>query len=205
MKKIILFFALLVAITATAQEPNNLIAPDSTGTDTLITEPVTLPDFAGDLNTWMEGCGAELIMLVQDGKVAVPTLIAELTGAPKPNTLEGVQYWTETIDWLWAAGRSLITTVVVFLLSLFKSKDAAATAGSSVQRWFDNLKTRYLVAFTAPVVTLIGLVAFKGDGWSWLEAAGWILGTGAGSMFIAQLLEWLNIKGLNLTAKKAAA
>lgn len=202
-KKTIFIFSLLtVSLFVSAQVSTLTTNPVDSVSLTDAAQALDIDSTLNAFTVWFDGCGNDLVFLIRSGKTSVSELVTKLTGAPAPNTAEGVEYWTDLIDWFWAVGKSLITTIVVFFLSLFKSKEAAMSAGNKLQEWFDGIKTRWLVAFTAPVVTVIGLAFFKEGGWTIIEAIGWTIGTGAGAMFIAQLLEWLPFN-FNLTARKS--
>ncbi len=203
MKKIIviltlaLFTSYFVGAQELASPTTTIVKLDSNqaGIDTVqIAQYLTL------VNRWFAGCGADGLILFKQGKelgVNVKDIFKDL---PLPTTQEGVAAWTNRISVVFGGLGSIVVALLTFALSLFK-KNPEATI-STVQALFNRIRTRYLLAFSALVVSGFGAF-YLNDGkfnlatiLSWLGIA---LGVTVGGIGVKGLLE---IVGINLEAKK---
>jgi hypothetical protein len=189
MKKQIIVLSLFAAFALQAQAQ---VGGDTiTVGNTLHTD--SLEQYANDVVAWFEGCGAEGRELFQSGKIRVAELVAYFKGSPAPNSKEGVNWWVDAIDMLFGSAGVILTTFMTFVLALFK-KDPTGTV-STVQGWFNKVRTRYLVIFSGAIVTIIGLVAFKEGGWTLMEAIIYLITSILGGVGLAEILDkWLGIK-----------
>lgn len=207
MKKIFLLAVLITAYTfATAQqtlvEPKTttIIVLDSTQVGNVDTSEVK--EYLTLLNAWFSGCGADGLALAKRGKEIGLNVKDIFKGLPLPTTQEGVAAWVDQIGVVFGGLGSIVVALLTFGLSLFKKDPEKAV--TAVQTVFNKIRTRYLLVFSAIVVSGVGAFYFN-DGkfglstvFSWLGLA---LGVTVGGIGFKGLLE---IFGINIGAKKVA-
>lgn len=184
----------LVAPTTTVVKLDS----NQTGLDTVqIAQYLTL------VNAWFKGCGADGLALFKQGKqlgVNTKELFKDL---PLPTTSEGVTAWTDRINLIFGGLGSVIVAILTFVLSLFKKDPEKAV--TAVQNIFNKIRTRYLLAFSALVVSGVGAFYFNEGKFSLQTVFSWLglaFGVTVGGIGVKGLLEMF---GLNLTAKKVEA
>jgi hypothetical protein len=204
MKKVSIFLVLITAYTF-AFGQKTLVAPGTktvtVETDTAYVDSIqSVQEFLIQFSAWKATCGDEGLMLIEQGRKMGLNVVQEFKDLPTPTTQEGVKQWVDKIDILFGGLGSIVTMLLTFALSLFKKDPAGAV--TKVQAVFNAIRTRYLLAISAVVVSGVGVLYFNEGPIGFvdiLSGIGVALGVAIGAIGVKGLLEMFKI---NLTAKK---